>query len=342
MALPSSGQISISQVSVELGRASTATTSLGETAVRTLAGVPSGAISMSNLWGKGSEWSATITSNQENLNLRTWAIANGWDQSSKAVITVNTGIYIWCSADVLVYNGSAWVETNTPAMAITGTWPGGLTIINKGFIMGKGGDGSFSRIWKNTPPLGGEPGGPAISTSVNLIIDNTYASAYIGGGGGAGLAGASYSSGGGGAGGGRGELTDGRQSIGYGGAIGQSGTNGGLYNTSSAGGGGGRVFPGVGGASVTGLTGGRGGTGGGGGSSTGNAGATYSGAGGSGSSNGGNPGASGKGFGSGGGGGGWGATGGGPGKVGGKAVMLNGNSVTWVSGDTTRVWGAVS
>lgn len=52
MTLPASGQISISQVSVELGRASNATTSLGESEVRTLAGVPSGAISMSNLWGK--------------------------------------------------------------------------------------------------------------------------------------------------------------------------------------------------------------------------------------------------------------------------------------------------
>lgn len=50
-------------------------------------------------------------------------------------------------------------------------------------------------------------------------------------------------------------------------------------------------------------------------------------------------------------GGGWGASGSGgglnstssdPGAVGGKAVSLNGNSVTWISGDTTRVYGAVS
>lgn len=52
MALPGSGQISMSQVSVELGRASNAQTSLGESAVRSLAGVASGPISFANLHGK--------------------------------------------------------------------------------------------------------------------------------------------------------------------------------------------------------------------------------------------------------------------------------------------------
>lgn len=42
----------MSQVNTELGRSATATISLGETAVRTLAGVPFGAISMDNLRGK--------------------------------------------------------------------------------------------------------------------------------------------------------------------------------------------------------------------------------------------------------------------------------------------------
>lgn len=42
----------MSQVNTELGRSSTASISLGETAVRTLAGVASGAISMNDLRGK--------------------------------------------------------------------------------------------------------------------------------------------------------------------------------------------------------------------------------------------------------------------------------------------------
>lgn len=52
MTLPASGAISLAQVAVELGRASNAAITLNETAVRTLAGKPSGAISLSDLYGK--------------------------------------------------------------------------------------------------------------------------------------------------------------------------------------------------------------------------------------------------------------------------------------------------
>lgn len=51
MALPT-GTISLSQVNTELGRSSSAAISLGETAVRGLAGKTSGAVSMNDLRGK--------------------------------------------------------------------------------------------------------------------------------------------------------------------------------------------------------------------------------------------------------------------------------------------------
>lgn len=52
MTLPSSGAISLSQVNTELQKSSSATISLGDSDVRLLAQVPSGTISMSNLYGK--------------------------------------------------------------------------------------------------------------------------------------------------------------------------------------------------------------------------------------------------------------------------------------------------
>lgn len=54
MALPASGQISMSQVNVELSKSATAQVALGDAAVRALAGVPAGAISLDNLHGKSS------------------------------------------------------------------------------------------------------------------------------------------------------------------------------------------------------------------------------------------------------------------------------------------------
>tara|TARA_B100001057_G_C22747372_1_gene910293 strand:+ start:195 stop:782 length:588 start_codon:yes stop_codon:yes gene_type:complete len=70
MTLASSGQMSIGgtttnrSINVELGRSATATSSLGETDLRTLAGVSSGAISITNFYGKthsSSLWETTLT-----------------------------------------------------------------------------------------------------------------------------------------------------------------------------------------------------------------------------------------------------------------------------------------
>ena len=52
MTLPASGAISFNAINVELGVSGTTQASLGQASYRTLAGVASGAISMSNFYGK--------------------------------------------------------------------------------------------------------------------------------------------------------------------------------------------------------------------------------------------------------------------------------------------------
>jgi len=70
MTLASSGEMSIGgtttnrSINVELGRSATATSSLGETDLRTLAGISSGAISLTDFYGKthsSSLWQTTLT-----------------------------------------------------------------------------------------------------------------------------------------------------------------------------------------------------------------------------------------------------------------------------------------
>ncbi len=339
MTLPASGAISLSQVNVELGLSSTASINMGAANVRTLFGVPSGAISMSNGYGKSNRAaiSYTISSNTAHASINVASLPGYSAGTSDITITVNSGVYVYATS------------ISTPALTLSGGASGDtVTLVNNGYIMGMGGTGAGS-------PSNPGVGGPAISLGFNTTINNTNASAYIGGGGGGGAGG--YAQGGGGAGGG--PATG--PGSGGGGGLGSSGGNGSLYTTSGpygtyyncGGGGGGRIFPGVGGAG--GSSGhfsgwfGRGGGAGGGGAS--GASVATGGAGGSANSAGGGPGGGGAGGYGGagaGGGGGWGASGGNTGNpsyqgaAGGKAVALNGRTVTWVSGNTTRVYGAIS
>ncbi len=321
MTLPASGAISLNNVNVELGLSGTTSISMNQANVRTLFGVPSGAISMSNGYGKANEFSFTISSSQANANLRTLAVNAGWNQSTAVSATVAGGIYVYSTSD------------GTPGLTINGSLPGGVKLVNNGFIMGKGGDGGsgFSS---------GITGTTAISLGVNCSIVNN---SYIGGGGGGG--GGGVAGGGGGAGGGTGGLY-GSGVGGAGGGIGSSGAQG-TFNTDKynnkvgAGGGGGRIMPGSGGASGTGSSnpgGGGGGAGGGGGGNP-----AYPGNGGAGGS-GGNAGGGGQ-YPAAGGGGGWSASGGGghfggTGAAGGNAIVLNGYTATRTGSGTT--YGAVS
>lgn len=353
MALNSSGPISLAGTtagqSIELENGGNGTTqiSLNDAAVRTLAGVPSGAITMpTNFWGKSNRVaiSYTIGANVANTSINLTSLVGYSSGKTDFTVTVNSGIYVYSTS------------VGSYALNLTGGTTGDtLTLVNNGYIMGQGGNGGAGQ---GTDNLTGNAGGPAINFGFGMsgaTVNNTNASAYIGGGGGGGSGGVgsqgkteSRCGGGGGVGGGNGGVPNGGPypSGGQGGSIGASGTGAGGAYDSGRGGGGGRVFPGVGAPTKTSSynAGSNGGTGGGGGCASS---FTTGGAGGSSNSSGANIT-----NGGGGGGGGWGASGGnsistGPnqpfsGGAGGKAVNLNGKSVTWTSGNTTRVWGTVS
>lgn len=168
MALPPSGAISFNNINVELGVAGTTQASLGQTSYRTLAGVPSGAISMSNFYGKANQFNFTIASNQTNANLASLATAAGWNGTSKVVATINSGIYVSSNS------------TGTPGLTVNGSFPGGVELVNNGFIIGMGGAGGQGRLGTG---LVGSSGGGALSVSTPISITNN---GTIGGGGGGG------------------------------------------------------------------------------------------------------------------------------------------------------------
>jgi hypothetical protein len=173
MTLPTS-PISLSQVNVELSLSATALISLNDTAVRSLAGVSSGQISMSNLQGKTQPFAFTISANQTNANLRSLAVAAGWNQTIPVIATIGTGVVI---------SGSV-VENSTAALTIDGAWAGGVTLINNGTIAGMGGTG---RAGGNASGAA-TGGGRAVLVSSAVSINNT--SGIIAGGGGGGGRGA--------------------------------------------------------------------------------------------------------------------------------------------------------
>lgn len=60
MTLPASGSISLGQVNVELGKVATTSASMNATDLRTLAGVPSGTIRMSDFHGKSNTYNILL------------------------------------------------------------------------------------------------------------------------------------------------------------------------------------------------------------------------------------------------------------------------------------------
>jgi len=178
MTLPASGAISFNAINVELGVAGTTSANINQASYRTLAGVPSGTISLASFYGKANEFAFTISTNTTNANLRTLAVAAGWNQSVKVTATINSSIFVYSTS------------IGTPALTINGSFPGGVALINNGTIQGQGGAGGVGAIsYGNPEAVAGAPGsgaGLALSVSVAVTIPNNNRIAGGGGGGGGG------------------------------------------------------------------------------------------------------------------------------------------------------------
>jgi hypothetical protein len=244
MALQTSGAISLIDIATEFG--GTAPHSMSEY-YGAAAGIPaSGAINMKGFYGKSSQFTFTISSNQTNASLYNLAVNAGWDGSSNLQVTINSGVYISSNS------------TGTPALTVNGSFPAGVTLVNNGYIVGKGGNGGQSATTDFNPPasVAGYAGGGALSVSSAITIQNNGTIGGGGGGGGCGgmgsnAAGDTFYRGGGGGGGRSGTTSSSGAAL--------SGASG----TTSGGGAGGGGQSGIGGTGGTGGNwGAAGGTGG--------------------------------------------------------------------------------
>jgi len=265
MAIQSSGAISLANVQSEFGGSNPISLSEyyrnGSYVTSNNTSVPtSGTIDLGDFYGSVNQFSFSITSNTQNANIRTLAVAAGWDGSAPLITTVNSGVWLWSDS------------TSLGGVIISGSFPGGLTLLNYGKIIGKGGKGGNGRLSQDIGESGGA-GGPALTVASTSVSITNNSGAYIaGGGGGGGGSGRqtddnNYAGGGGGAGGGTGGggLSASQPVGGSNGAVGAVGGNGGgngggtgggaggggasPYNGHTSGGGGGRILPGVGGSS---------------------------------------------------------------------------------------------
>lgn len=189
MAIKGSGALSMSEIATEFGGSAPHSLSEyyrggglvpnGPAANNNIA--VSGAISMSGFYGSQRVVviNVTISAHTNNLNLRSLAIANGWDQTTplSLTVTINSGIFVRATS------------TGTYALNTDTSYPAGstLTVINNGNIVAQGGSGGAGAYGPSNKGGTGGGGGPAIYAAVPMTI---YNYGVIGGGGGGGGGGA--------------------------------------------------------------------------------------------------------------------------------------------------------
>jgi len=192
MALQSSGAISLLDIRTELGAAGAI--SLGDTAVRTLGEVPSGAISMSNFYGK-SDLQEVVFDNAA----AAWGTPQDWNLWN---IFVYLGIAI-TSKNIKVTLKNITISstaTSIPALETGTGWPTGTNLhvyLQNASVLGRGGNGGAGGFKAAGAP--GGAGGAAMritgAISGGTIKVELGATCYIragGGGGGGGSGGSNY------------------------------------------------------------------------------------------------------------------------------------------------------
>ena len=148
MALQTTGPISFANINTELGVASTTTRSLNDTTSRTLAGVASGTISMSNFYGKSAvSWSPAGTASAPGEAISDMFGGGGTDAS--VTITCNQAA-TWTYFESGSSEGYADIASGNSATSITFTLPNyGFSVFTTYFSVSSTA-GGVTRYWAVT------------------------------------------------------------------------------------------------------------------------------------------------------------------------------------------------
>jgi len=141
----------------------------------------SGVISVSNFYGTKREFTFTIaTSYTTTQDLRTLALAAGWDGAAPVVATVNSGVTLRGAAGARGASNGATGGAGSTGLTVAGSFPAGVALINNGTIRGAGGGGGGGNGGN------GGAGGASLIVSTALSITNNGTLSGGGGGGGGG------------------------------------------------------------------------------------------------------------------------------------------------------------
>lgn len=120
MTLPANFPLSMAQINAELGRASNATTSLTETAVRNLAGVPSGPVSFGDLLGKSS---MTVTGHSDARSYLSDIGAGSADSFPNVSVVGGTAPFTYDWSFTSNPSGASLVVSNTATATVRKSFP---------------------------------------------------------------------------------------------------------------------------------------------------------------------------------------------------------------------------